>query len=164
MKDNIVFVLDVDGTLTDGKMYYTEQGKWMKAFGCDDWDALKEVNKFAELCFVTGDKKGFEIVRTRIEKEMNFNLYLVSHKPKERWDWIENKFPNRPIIFMGDGVFDWYSLSKCDYGITTNDALDHVKVKADFITIRSGGNRAVAEACVNIMEKFFEQTTEGLGL
>lgn len=29
----IVFVCDVDGTLTDGKMYYTKDGKTMKAFG-----------------------------------------------------------------------------------------------------------------------------------
>ena len=32
VKKKIVFVMDVDGTLTDGKMYYTKEGKVMKAF------------------------------------------------------------------------------------------------------------------------------------
>ena len=148
--DDFVFILDVDGVLTDGKMYYTSEGKWMKAFGADDWDALKQINKYMPLCFITADKRGFPIVEKRIVDEMRFDLHLVSHEPVDRWKWMKEKYYNRNIIFMGDGIFDWFSLSQSFYGITTADALMHVKQCAKYITKRTGGNRAVAEACLHI--------------
>jgi 3-deoxy-D-manno-octulosonate 8-phosphate phosphatase (KDO 8-P phosphatase) len=147
-------VLDVDGVMTDGKMYYTAEGKWMKAFGADDSDALKEVGKHIQLCFITADKKGFPITEKRIESEMQFDLNLVSHLPKERWDWIKKQFPDKKIIFMGDGIFDYYSLQHADFGVTTIDALLRTQSCADYITTRAGGNRAVAEACLCIVKEF----------
>ena len=36
-----VFILDVDGVLTDGGFYYSSEGKVLKKFGPDDNDALK---------------------------------------------------------------------------------------------------------------------------
>ena len=35
-----IFVLDVDGVMTDGKFYYSEKGKMFKVFSADDHDAL----------------------------------------------------------------------------------------------------------------------------
>ena len=34
------FILDLDGVLTDGKFYYSQDGKFLKAFGADDHDCL----------------------------------------------------------------------------------------------------------------------------
>ena len=41
-----VFVLDVDGVLTSGAFFYTEDGKKFKSFGPDDNDALSLLNKY----------------------------------------------------------------------------------------------------------------------
>ena len=35
-----IFILDVDGVMTDGKFYYSAEGKIFKSFGADDSDAL----------------------------------------------------------------------------------------------------------------------------
>lgn len=157
-KKYVVF-FDVDGTLTDGRMYYTADGKAMKAFGCDDWDMLKELHKYFEVHFISADKKGFPITAKRIRDEMGWNLHLVSHMPKERMDWMEATAGNREIIYMGDGVFDGYIMSLM-ISITTCDALEHVKSGVDYITSHSGGNRAVAEACIWILEKFVKEDWE----
>ena len=149
-----VFILDVDGVINDGKMYYTKDGKYMKAFGCDDFDLLKEINKHIPVHFITADKKGFAITQKRIEEEMGFQLDIVSHESVSRWDWMKNAYPNGDIIFMGDGYADYYALENCFLGITTKDALDHVKRIADYTTERSGGDRAVAEACLYLMDRF----------
>lgn len=145
----IVFVLDCDGTLTDGKMYYTKEGKTMKAFGCDDFDALRALSKKVEICFITADKKGFDIVKKRAE-EMEIQLHLVSNKPKERWDWIVQNFIGKTILFMGDGINDWYCLEKADMSFTVKDALDHILEAAQYVINRRGGDRAVAQACLMI--------------
>lgn len=150
MNNDYVFVLDVDGVVTDSKMYYTKEGKYIKCFGSDDFDLLRELSCYMHIHFITADKKGFEITSKRIEDEMEFKLDLVSHKPKDRWDFIHNAYKNKFIYFMGDGWADWFSLKNSNYGITTNDSLDHVKKFARYITSRNGASRAVAEAILHI--------------
>ena len=149
-----VFILDVDGTLTNGNMYYSKEGKQLKAFSCDDWDALKEISNFVQLSFITADKKGFPITQKRIEEEMGWDLNLVSHLPKDRWEWMKKQFPDKKIIFMADGIYDYYALRECYFGITTKNALDYTKKCAILVTKRSGGDRAVAEACIHLMSEF----------
>jgi 3-deoxy-D-manno-octulosonate 8-phosphate phosphatase (KDO 8-P phosphatase) len=48
-------------------------------------------------------------------------------------------------------VFD-----KVGYSIAPNNADSNLKKKADYVTDRAGGDRAVAEACLHILEIFFE--------
>src|SRR3989344_333492 len=99
------FIIDVDGVMTDGKMYYTAEGKFMKAFGPDDHDALLLVKPFITICLVTGDRKGYPITKKRIADDMKFRLELVS--PVERIAWLkENGFNPKETIYMGDGILD----------------------------------------------------------
>ena len=147
-----VFVLDVDGVLTDGGFYYTSEGKVMKKFGADDNDALSLLRPYIEIQFVTGDKRGFEISRRRIE-DMHFQLNLVS--TIKRIDWIKERYTPSEVIYMGDGIFDHYVMKEVGYSITTQDADFYAKKHADYITERAGGHRAVAEACLHILDRFF---------
>ncbi|MFQ5872261.1 MAG: phosphatase, partial [Dehalococcoidia bacterium] len=98
------FVIDVDGVMTDGGIYYTIEGKMMKRFGPDDHDALNLLRDKLEIFFISGDRKGFEISRKRISEHMNFDLYLVS--TVRRVGWLEEKVDLSETIFMGDGIFD----------------------------------------------------------
>lgn len=143
-------VSDVDGSMTDGGMYYTSAGKVMKKFNGDDTDALKALSSKIEISFITGDKKGFPIVEKRMS-EIGFPVTLVSHLPEERWKWIEeNNKENKEVIFIGDGIYDYECLRNARYSFTFCDSLEHVKNSADFVLERRGGNRAVAEACIMI--------------
>lgn len=146
------FVLDVDGVLTDGGFYYTSEGKVMKKFGADDNDALSLLRPYLEILFVTGDKRGFEISKKRVE-DMHFNLNLVS--TIKRIDWIKERYNPMDVIYMGDGIFDHYVMREVGYSIATADADGNAKECADYVTERIGGKRAVAEACLHLMEKFF---------
>ena len=154
MKENLAFVLDFDGIFTDGKMYYSKDGKVMKAVGCDDWELIKGLSEYIPVTIITADERGFPITRKRIEEEMHMELYLVREKAKGRWEWIKNKYPTQKIIFMGDSLSDYYSLKSADLGITVMDALDVVKGNADVVIPRRGGDRAVAEAVLYINTKY----------
>lgn len=147
-----VFILDVDGVLTDGGFYYSSEGKVLKKFGADDNDALSLLRPYIEIVFVTGDKKGFEISNKRIT-DMHFNLNLVS--TIKRINWIKERYNPKEVIYMGDGIFDHYVMREVGYSISTADGDKFAKSHADYITERGGGKRAVAEACLHIMEKFF---------
>ena len=43
-----VFLIDVDGVMTNGQLIYTANGKTMKVFGPDDHDGLSLLKKFLE--------------------------------------------------------------------------------------------------------------------
>ena len=148
------FVLDVDGVLTDGKFHYAAVGKVMKVFGPDDADALLLLKPHLNICFVTGDKKGFEITKKRVETDMKFPLHLVS--TFERVQWLEeNGMKPEETIYMGDGIFDAMVFAKVAYSIAPANAFYFTKERANFVTPSCGGDSAVAEACLHIAEKFF---------
>ena len=147
------FVLDVDGVLTPGTFIYSSNGKIMKFFGADDHDALKLLKQHMNIIFVTGDKSGFDISRKRIVDDMQFTLELVS--TFNRVDWIESRFDLSRCVYMGDGIFDPFVMRAANYSIAPNNADSLAKETADFVTIRNGGDRAVAEACIHLMDKFF---------
>ena len=149
----VVFILDVDGVMTNGQFFYTSEGKVMKAFGPDDNDCLSLLRPHIEVRFVTGDKKGFSISKKRIVDDMGFSLELVS--TIRRINWIEERYPLEAVIYMGDGIFDHYVMSRVGYSIAPSNADKNAKAYASMVTERSGGDRAVAEAALHILEKFF---------
>ena len=147
------FILDVDGVLSTGQFFYAAGGKTMKVFGPDDNDGLSLLKSSIEIRFITGDKKGFEISKKRIVDDMGYELDLVS--TVKRIDWIRDRYHAPNVIYMGDGIFDHYVMREVGYAIAPSNADKLAKQHAHYVTERSGGNRAVAEACLHIMDKFF---------
>jgi len=153
MNNPKILILDVDGVMTTGQFLYTENGKEMKVFGPDDNDGLGLLKPYIEIRFVTGDRKGFPISQKRIKEDMKFELDLVS--TIKRIEWIEERYKPEEVIYMGDGIFDHYVMQKVGYSIAPANADRMAKSHANYVTERSGGDRAVAEACLHIMQKFF---------
>jgi len=153
MKPDILF-LDVDGVLTTGQFLYNKDGKQFKVFGPDDNDGLSLLKSFIKIHFLTGDKKGFNISKKRIVSDMKFPLNLVS--TINRVEWIKNHTSSlERVIYMGDGIFDHYVFSKVGYSIAPANADELAKKNANFVTKRNSGERAVAEACIHILKKFY---------
>lgn len=150
----LFFILDIDGVLTDGKFYYSEKGKIFKCFGADDSDALKLIKENLNVHFVTGDKRGFPISKKRVE-DMGFEANLVS--TTKRLEWIRERFDLNKVIYMGDGIFDHYVMKEVFYSIAPKNAHPFAKKTCNFITESKGSEGAVAEACLHLLDKFFEK-------
>lgn len=146
--------MDVDGVLARSMLLYTPDGKAMKVFGPDDHDALNMLRDKVRIVFITGDKRGYPISERRVVHEMKFELFLVSTFERSRWI-AENTDP-KTTIYMGDGIFDGSVFEKVAYSICPSDGFYRTREKASFVTKSEGGNRAVAEACLHILEKFFD--------
>jgi len=149
-------ILDVDGVFTDGKFYYTVEGKSMKVFGPDDANLLSLTKEFLKIVVITADKRGFPITRKRIVEDLHLELHLVGEL--ERPNWIKERYPVDSTIYMGDGVYDPMVFREVAYSIAPMNASEYTKQKANFVTKTSGGERAVAEACIHVLEKFFDHS------
>lgn len=146
-------IIDIDGVMTSGQMIYSSKGKIGKIFGPDDHDALKLLKKYCSIEFISSDKVGFTISKKRID-DMNFKITHVPTSKKENW-FNKNKYLKK-TIYMGDGIFDHNIFEIVGFSITFKDSLHHVKKHANLVINRSGSNRAVAEACIFILKKFFK--------
>ena len=132
----------------------------MKVFGPDDNDALKCLSKVLAIDFVSADHRGFDITKKRIVDDIQFPLSLVAMK--DRLNWIESKCSVKDVIYMGDGWSDHKIFQTVGYSIAPNDAFSSAINAASYVTTRRGGDRAVAEAVVHIVETFFSQERDAL--
>lgn len=143
------FILDVDGVLTNGQFYYSDQGKVFKKFGPHDADGLKAINKYLSIRFISADKRGFGITKKRIE-DMGFDVVLVAEETRS--SWVESNYNFENLVFMGDGLYDVPVLKKSKFSIAPNNAVNEAKLAADFTTNADGGNGAVYEACMHLIK------------
>ncbi len=150
-----IFIIDVDGVLNTGQFLYDVSGKKFKIFGPDDSDALKILNKYIKILFISGDKRGFNISKKRVI-DMGFDIKLVD--TLSRFEWIQKNYKSDEIIYMGDGIFDYLVFKKVYYSICPSNADMNCLKFSSFVTARKGGERALSEACDHILKVFFNQS------
>ena len=143
-----MLVLDVDGVLTDGKLYFDHAGNEMKAFNTRDGLGMKALQRCdIEVAVITGRKS--EAVTQRMSQ------LGVKHLYQGREDKL-NAFVHllettgldaQQICFAGDDWIDLPVLLRAGLAVTVADAEDRVKEQAHWITNRKGGDGAVWEIC-----------------
>jgi 3-deoxy-D-manno-octulosonate 8-phosphate phosphatase (KDO 8-P phosphatase) len=144
-------IFDVDGVFTDGKFYYTADGKVMKAFCCQDSDGLRDLMGEFNIHLITADKNGFEISQVRA-KDMGFPIHLVPNADRAAHVAHYVKFGG--AIFMGDSMTDIPALREATYAIVPKQSRIEVRDEADYVTAYAGGEGAVLDACLHLKEKF----------
>jgi YrbI family 3-deoxy-D-manno-octulosonate 8-phosphate phosphatase len=141
------FFADVDGTLTDGRTYYSISGEAMKSFSHLDGTGfflLKQAGITAGI--LTGELT--EIVRRRAEK-LNVNLCFLGVQNK--YDFIvkyalDQKLGLDEIAYIGDDLNDLQLVSHVGISFATNNAHVLIKRAADISCSKSGGFGAFREA------------------
>jgi 3-deoxy-D-manno-octulosonate 8-phosphate phosphatase (KDO 8-P phosphatase) len=149
-------VLDVDGVLTDSRIYFTDDGKEIKAFNSKDGHGLKLLMRAGiEVVIITGRISRALEHRT---KELGINHVFQGIKDKKpALLEIAGKMGIEPaqMAYMGDDVVDLPAMALCGMTFAPADAMDMVKERAEYVTQRSGGQGAVREA-VEILLKRME--------
>ena len=148
-----LFVLDIDGVLSTGQFLYSRFGKIYKIFGAHDSEGLKLISQHLKIQFISADKRGFGISKRRV-KDLGFSLSYVDEK--NRLDFFNN-IKNENIVFMGDSYTDSFIFEYIFYSITPSNAVSYAKDKSNFITESKAGEGAVFEACMHLIEKFFNE-------
>lgn len=142
-----MLVIDVDGTLTDGRIYVSAQGEVMKAFDVKDGYAIKHILPRVGIIpvIITGRKS--DIVKCRAKELDIIELHqgisdkiAVLKKVAEKYDVLLQE-----IAYIGDDVNDVSCIECCGLTACPRDAVDEVKKKVKYICKNNGGNSAVRE-------------------
>lgn len=143
-----MLVLDVDGVLTDGKLYFDHAGNEMKAFNTRDGMGMKALQKVGiEVAVITGRKS--EAVAYRMSQ---LGIEHVYQGREDKLDAFLNLLEitgldAHQVCFAGDDWIDLPVLMRVGLAVSVADAEDRVKQQAHWITRQNGGHGAVREIC-----------------
>ncbi|AXX87379.1 KdsC family phosphatase [Malaciobacter marinus] len=150
-----LLVLDVDGTLTDGKITYTNSGDELKSFDVADGLAIatwsKKLGK--KVAIITGrtskivEKRASDLqIEYLYQKVHNKDEVLEEILKKENLDWSQ-------VAAIGDDLNDFKMLKKVGLSFTPSNGTHYLKNFVDVICQNSGGNGAVREMIEYIVKK-----------
>ncbi len=143
-----MLVLDVDGVLTDGKLYFDDQGKEMKAFSTLDGHGIKLLRKTGvEVAIITGRKSNLVALRAN-----DLGIPFVSQGREDKFVALNEILENfncklSEIAYVGDDHPDLLVMTKIGLAISVNNAHSDVVENSHWQTKKNGGQGAVREVC-----------------
>jgi 3-deoxy-D-manno-octulosonate 8-phosphate phosphatase (KDO 8-P phosphatase) len=143
-------LLDVDGVLTDGRLYYTAEGEAMKAFDTRDGHGIVLLRDHVTLGVISG-RPG--LARKRLE-ELRFQHLVFSQRDKlvGYAELAHLGIPDEEVAYMGDDVNDLGLLAKVGLSACPSDAHPRVLPMVHLVTRAPGGRGAVRELCDLLLE------------
>ncbi len=148
-----LLILDVDGVLTDGRLFFDKNGDEYKCFHARDGHGIKLLRQTGvEVAVISGRKSQSVALRM---KNLGVELVYQGHENKiAAFNEIIQTMGIKPeqAAHMGDDLLDLPVMVRVGLSIAVNDANDSVKDYADWCTKTSGGMGAVREVCDFIMQ------------
>lgn len=139
-------VMDVDGTLTDGKIYMSAEGEMFKAFNIKDGYTIYNLEKVGIIpIIITGRSSG--IVEKRAAELKIVEIHQGVSDKLIKLKEIIQKYNGTldEVAYIGDDYNDQECMSACGYSGCPADAAQAVIEKADFISNKKGGDGAVRD-------------------
>ena len=143
-----LLILDVDGVLTDGKIYFSDNGMETKSFDVRDGIGLKLLlNNKIEVAIISGRKS--KATAKRVHELGIKHVYLGISDKILPFNKLKKKLnlKNENVAYMGDDIPDLSIMQTVGFSIAVADATPKILAIADYITKAKGGNGAVREAC-----------------
>ena len=141
-----LLLLDCDGVLTDGRLYYGESGEALKVF--DVRDGLGLVH-WHEAGFESGIISGRDspiVARRAADLGMRFVRQGINDKIKAAYEiFVESGVSPEEAAYVGDDLPDIELISKVGFGVSVADAVEEVRDSALYVTRSEGGRGAVRE-------------------
>lgn len=139
--------MDVDGTLTDGKIYMGSDGECFKAFDIKDGYGIHEMLPAHNIIPVIITGRTSEIVKQRANELEIYELYQGKHKKTETMLQVLKKYHCTcdEAAYIGDDVLDLPCMLLCGVTGCPADAVNDVKNNSMFIAKSNGGAGAVRE-------------------
>lgn len=143
-----LMAFDVDGVLSDGKLYYTDEGSEIKAFSTLDGHGMKMLRHAGiKLAIITGRTSGCVAHRAA-----NLGIDLLFQGVEDKAATLRQllrqlEFSAEEAGYMGDDVVDLPIMNLCGFSAAPANAHALVRRHARFVSEFGGGEGAVREVC-----------------
>lgn len=142
-----LLVMDVDGTLTDGKIYIGSKGEEFKSFNVKDGYAINEMlhKNGIKTAIITGRESEIVNIRAR-ELSIDCVYQNVSDKVETLKQIVElYGISIDEVAYIGDDLNDFEAMKKCGITGCPADAVDEIKKISNYVSKYNGGEGAVRD-------------------
>ena len=148
-----LFVMDVDGTMTDGRLYIGAVGEAMKAFDVKDGYAIYHMLPAKNIIPVIITGRSSQIVATRAKELKITELYQGVSDKLAVLSAVAAKYGVTPdeIAYIGDDLNDLDAMVYCGYTACPADSVDEVLQAAKYVCKHNGGRGAVREFVTHLL-------------
>lgn len=143
-----IIIMDVDGTLTDGKVHIGENGELFKSFNCRDGHGISLAKQYGmEVILLTGRKSNILLKRAEELKIPPSNVYQGHINKREAYKEIKQKFnvTDEEVAYIGDDVIDLPIMVQAGFTGAVANAVKEVKQNVCVVSDFNGGDGAVRE-------------------
>jgi 3-deoxy-D-manno-octulosonate 8-phosphate phosphatase (KDO 8-P phosphatase) len=149
-----LIVLDVDGTMTDSRITYSEDGDEIKSFNVKDGLAITSWRRLGkQVAIITG--RSSNIVARRAKELRIEHFYQGIHNKKEVLEELLEKLDLKMenVAAIGDDLNDLQMLKSAQISFVPRDASAYVDKIASVILTKRGGDGAVREMIEYLIKK-----------
>jgi 3-deoxy-D-manno-octulosonate 8-phosphate phosphatase (KDO 8-P phosphatase) len=139
-------LLDVDGVLTDGRLYYGPEGEALKAFDVKDGHGIVLLREHVDFGVISG-RPGKASERRLQELRFKHLVFGERDKLAGYARLAHLGFADEEVAYMGDDVNDVALLRKIGLSACPSDARPEVRDAVHFVARSPGGRGAVRELC-----------------
>lgn len=153
MKDITTFVFDVDGVLTDGSVFISNQGDMLRSMNIRDGYALKSaVDCGYNVCIISGGSN--EGVRVRLRNLGITDIHLGTIDKVATFDEYSHLYNINPdqVLYMGDDIPDYQVMKLVGLPTCPQDASPEIKAISNYISHKNGGKGAVRDVIEQVMK------------
>jgi 3-deoxy-D-manno-octulosonate 8-phosphate phosphatase (KDO 8-P phosphatase) len=148
LKSIKMLVLDVDGVLTDCRIYMDSNEDWKRFFSIRDGVGIKRLAEAGyKLAVITGSQANDIRARVKVLGIHYFYEGALDKEPSFKQLQIDSGIQPHEMAYVGDDIFDIPLIEKVGFGVTVPEAVEEVFESVKYVTKRPGGNGAVREVC-----------------
>ena len=142
-----LLLMDCDGVLTDGRLYYTETGEQMKVFNVRDGQGIVSWHKAGFRSGIISGRDAKKILEVRAtELGMHYIKACSFDKAKDFIDILQDaKVTSEEVAYIGDDIGDACLMRKVGLPIAVADAVSELLPEVVYTTKAKGGCGAVRE-------------------
>ena len=141
-------LFDVDGVLTDGSLYYGENGEEIKTFNVLDGHGLKMLAHAGITVAIISARKSLALQHRMNDLGIEHSHLGVSDKRRVFESLLaELKYDKTQCCFTGDDVIDLPVMSECGLKFSVANGHFMVRHAADWVSPFAGGQGAVRSIC-----------------
>ncbi|MNJ92018.1 3-deoxy-D-manno-octulosonate 8-phosphate phosphatase KdsC [compost metagenome] len=148
-----LLILDVDGVMTDGGMYYTESGDQVKKYNSKDGMAIIKAQEQGLICGIISSAFTDKMVRNRAETLKIKHVYVGrDQKISILKQWCEElSISLDEVAMIGDDVNDLSIMRVAGLSACPKDAVQEIKKEVDIVLTKNGGTGVVREFIDNFL-------------
>ena len=153
MNDITTFIFDVDGVLTDGSVFVSNEGEMLRTMNIRDGYALKSaVDAGYNVCIISGGSN--EGVRVRLRNLGITDIHLGTPDKVATFDEYTDIYniKSEQVLYMGDDIPDYHVMKLVGLPTCPQDASTEIKSISKYISHKNGGKGAVRDVIEQVMK------------